>query len=106
MREYSIGSREYVPMVITARLNGIVTDPTGFPVEIAFTADGDTTAPTSFTAATWDVDTSGATPLYIAKVLVGPGGALQLAVGVWNSWAKVTASPEIPLIPGPQIRIF
>lgn len=105
-RSQSVGSLEYVPIVIVAKLNGVVYDPTSLPVEMAFTASDQTAPPTSFTAASWDTDSSGATPLYVAKVLVGPGGAIVLTVGVWNPWVKITASPEVPLLQGPPLDIY
>ena len=62
------------------------------PVEIAV-IDDDTEEPTEadwHNADVWDGTT--------AKLLIGPGGTLELDDGVYRVWVRVTATPEIPVI--------
>ncbi|WP_262403454.1 hypothetical protein [Actinomadura sp. CNU-125] len=33
-----------------------------------------------------------------AKLLIGPGGTLELEDGTYRVWVRVTANPEIPVI--------
>lgn len=42
----------------------------------------------------------------VAKVLIGPGGTLELEDGTFRVWVRVTADPEIPVIRGGLLRIM
>jgi hypothetical protein len=41
-----------------------------------------------------------------ARVLVGPDGGVELPVGVYMVWVRVTANPEIPVRQAGRIVIF
>jgi hypothetical protein len=73
-------------------------DVEGAEFELAFTAYGDETDPSEWHAATY-ADGS-------VRVLVGPGGAVELAVGDYMVWVRVTANPEIPVRQAGRIVIF
>jgi hypothetical protein len=40
-----------------------------------------------------------------AKLLIGPGGTLELLDGTYRVWVRVTATPEIPVIRGGLLEI-
>lgn len=85
-------SLEYVRVPISATVSGASIDPTGDVVAFAFMRPGH--APTSgdFVAGTWE--TAGSE--YLARCLIGTGGAKVLTPGLYRIWIKVTDSPEIP----------
>lgn len=61
------------------------------PVELAVIPAGqEEPGPSDWRSALWD----GAT----ARLLIGPGGTLELPDGTYRVWVRVTASPEIPVI--------
>lgn len=41
-----------------------------------------------------------------ARVFIGPGGGFELPRGRYDTWAKVTDSPEIPLIPAGPFEVY
>jgi hypothetical protein len=93
-------SREYVATAITATAAGTPINPTGDTVEFAFTAVSADPAPGDWKTGSWD-GTQPRAPgnAYIAHCLVGPGGTVQLAVGKYTMWVRVTDNPEVPVIP-------
>jgi hypothetical protein len=85
-------SLEYFEIAITAAVTL-----TAQPVEFAFVPDGDDgPADDDWTAATWIGD-AGLTRA--ARLLLGPGGDVTLAVGGYVPWYRVTDDPEIPARP-------
>jgi hypothetical protein len=40
-----------------------------------------------------------------ARILIGPGGDVELADGVYEVWVRVTASPEVPVLKSGLLRI-
>jgi hypothetical protein len=40
-----------------------------------------------------------------AKLLIGPGGTLDLVDGTYRVWVRVTALPEVPVIRSGLLRI-
>jgi hypothetical protein len=45
-------------------------------------------------SARWESDTSTTPTTFYARILVGPGGSVELAEGLWSCWVKVSDSPE------------
>lgn len=87
-----VTSLEEVPVTITTPVG---VNPTGDPVYMAFLSSPPPSQPTSlqWNAATWLVNGTE----YIALCLVGPGGTITLTAGLWYTWVKITASPEVPV---------
>ena len=85
-------SLEEVPVAVTPPP---AVNPTGDTVQMAFLSVPPPAQPTTeqWNVATWQ---STGTP-YIALCLVGPGGTIQLASGLWYVWLKISASPEVPV---------
>lgn len=85
-------STEYVRVQVTATSGGVVIDPTGFTVSMAFLS-GESAEPASgdWKSASWDTLPGGG---YVAQCLVGPGGAATPAAGTWWVWVRVVAAPE------------
>jgi hypothetical protein len=84
----SSASLETVRVGVFADAEGRPVDMTdGYTAAVGFSEDPNT-APTTWTAAPWNVSIIGT---YSAGVLVGSGsGAIQLAAGVWYTWIKIT----------------
>lgn len=94
------GSLEDVNVSWTSDLDGTVIDPTVTPltVQMAFpVSSGNLSAPTdpvTWYAAAW---LSGGTGKgFIAQCLIGPGGAVTLAKGLYDVWSKISGTPEAP----------
>jgi hypothetical protein len=86
-------STEGVLCRVSAKENGVASNPTTGTVHFAFipeSLNNATPAASAWVAGSWETGTDG----YWAKCLVGPDGAATLAVGGYDVWAKVTKSPE------------
>jgi hypothetical protein len=107
MIQRSALSLEFVRANISATEAGDAVTPTGDPISFAFVPIGTKpTTLTTFTAGNWETDDSDAThPVYYARILVGPGGTLTLAVGEYDYYVKVSDNPEIPVLWVDAIKI-
>lgn len=94
-------SLQYVAVTVLASKAGAPVNPTGDPVQLAFTTAGADPQTGDFHAATWQ----GATSPYVAQILVGPGGTVTLTAGLYAVWVKVTDSPEIPILYAGSISV-
>ena len=90
----SVLSLEFINVPVS--IGGVEPETLGY--ELAFTTYGDETDPSEWHAATY-ADGS-------VRVLVGPSGAVELPVGEYMVWVRVTASPEIPVRQAGRIVIF
>lgn len=79
-------SLEYVRLPVSA--DGL--DLSADPVELAFTDMRSNPQSGDWQAAVWD---EGA-----ARILVGPGGDITLASGIWRIWVRVMDNPEVPVL--------
>lgn len=95
-------SLQYVPVVVTA-LGG---NPTTDVVAIAFTAPGADPQTTDWKTASWNTGVNPGVNQYLAQCLVGPGGTVQLTVGTYAIWVRVTDNPEIPALPAGTLQIY
>jgi hypothetical protein len=89
---------------------GDLIDPTGDPVDVSFAASGD--RPTVWTPMTWagggPVNKPGFGESYQADVTVGgtgSGATVELAVGNWAAYVRVTAGVETPVLYAGQLRL-
>lgn len=89
-------STEYVK-VDHVRLiaNGQVVDPTGLAVELALVSTSTEPTVLDWAAGSWET----AAGRYLARVLVGPDGALNPGAGVWMLWMRLHASPQTVVRP-------
>lgn len=90
-------SRHYLRLPVSATWQGVVQDPTSDTVEFAAVTPG--SEPSTWTAGSWETDTSTDPDTYWARILVsgtGGGGTLALADGTYDLWVRVTDSPERP----------
>lgn len=94
--EMSSQSRQYVKVPVTAKLAGVLLNPTTDVVKMAFSPMG--SAPSTWTSATWETDSTTTPATYLARMMVGPGGTIQLARGTFDIWVQVTDNPEIPVL--------
>lgn len=83
-------SLQYVTMPITA-----ASDPTSLLVSMAVMPRGEEPEAGDFKTASW-----AAGQPYRCQVLIGPGspGVGVLVEGTYRLWAKITATPEIPVL--------
>ena len=93
-------------MYVTAVVTCLKGDPTTDTVQMAFIAPGTDPQPTDWKTATWDTTVTLGANQYMAQCLVGPGGTVQLAVGSYQYFVKVTDNPEIPILPVGMITIY
>jgi hypothetical protein len=90
-------STEYLIVPVSARVNGILINPTADAVAFAFKAEGADPGPADWLTGSW----AATTPLnnyYQAQILVGPGaGGNILAIGTYVVWLRITDNPEVPV---------
>ncbi len=99
-------STEYVLSQVIATIGGLVIDPTGDVVQMAFLTPGVTPQAGDWKTAGWEVNTVTNPHTYSAKCLIGPNGVIQLAAGAWDVWVKITDNPEVPAKKSGQLRVF
>lgn len=105
MLEISVLSLAYVRIGIRLRQAGATVDPTGFTVQLAFPATGVSPVSGDWKTASWETDATLTPDAYCARCLVGPAGTVTLAAGTYDVWAKITASPEIPVINAGPMKV-
>lgn len=94
-------STEYLYAPVSAREHGLPYDPTGSNVELAIVDVGAQPADNQW--ATGDWETAG--PLYLARILIGPNGAITPTVGFHDLWVRITAAPELPVLRSGTLEI-
>src|SRR5690606_3241709 len=100
-RELSSLSLEYVSVRIGAYDN--VVELNSQPVWLAFKAQGQAPDDDDWLPAEW---TGPAATRRVARVLVGPGGAIELNLGTHFIWYRVDADPEVPVgVARGQLRV-
>jgi len=73
-------------------------NPTNDKVEFSFTDKGGPVDDTSWHGGSWETHHGSSNhPKYFAKCLVGPNGTVELDVGSYEIWVKITDDPEIPV---------
>lgn len=96
--QQSQASTAYVQVPITAWIDGAPfdpTDPEDFPVEMACITPTAVPEDEDFVEGEWTQNPDGS---WSAQTLVGPGeDALDLGVGTYTVWVRITATPEIPV---------
>lgn len=94
-------SQEKVECTVTADL-----DPTSLPVEFAFTATTD--RPTTWIGGSWGSSPgvqAGVTWTGIARTPVIGAGGLDLAVGTYQVWIRLTAGVEVPVVKVDRLKV-
>jgi hypothetical protein len=99
----SAASTQYVFVRVDQVESGLRQDPTADTVELGFVVGS--TAPASWVTADWETDATGLVPIYRARCLIGPDGAVTLPPGIYGVWVRVTASPEKPVLAAGPLRI-
>ncbi|MEU7911328.1 hypothetical protein [Microbispora bryophytorum] len=72
------------------------------PVEIAFTNPGAEPADDDWHTATWANTTAKGAD---ARILIGPGGDVELPDGTYQAWVRVHAPIELPVMPAGLVNI-
>jgi hypothetical protein len=94
-------SRQNISLVITTSTG----DPTALPLAMAFPAPGTDPVDADWQSGTWSTTPGPLPGDYIGQCLVGPGGTIALAVGVYDVWFKVTGNPEVPVGKATQLTV-
>lgn len=70
-----------------------------YGVDVAFVRAGDP-QPADWQPATWEADTAtlGGQAYYLARVKVGPDGAVTLDDGSWNVYVRLTTGDQQPVV--------
>jgi hypothetical protein len=76
-------------------------DPSTYPVQVAVVPADERPTDTDWHDATWT--TSGSETF--ATLLVGPSGTVNPGPGTFRTWVKLTATPEVPVIPSARFEI-
>lgn len=92
-------SRQFIIVSIEGKDDNGVIDPTPFPVDFAFLPqDESPSVSTVWYTGEWFTDTQPYLPeIYMAKVLIGPGGQVALTAGSWDVYVRVTHTVEQPI---------
>ena len=102
-------SLQYVGIPIKASLlSGASFNPTADPVQMAFMPQA-TQSPqnTDWQTAIWVTRSSDILNPYAVACLVGPGGTIQLPIGTYVMYVKITDNPEIPVLQASlQLEVF
>lgn len=101
----SASSTTYVRAKVKATESGSVVNPTADTVQMAFTTGGATPGASDWKAASWDTDSSTTPATYRAQCLIGSGGVVTLAVGLYTMWVRIQDSPEDVQEPSGLLRI-
>lgn len=101
----SVLSLEYVKIPVAAIKLGSPVDPTGDVIAMAFPVSGVEPVAGDWKTGSWEISTYNGVTTYLARCLVGPGGAIALAIGTYDIWIKITDNPEIPVIHAGQLVI-
>jgi hypothetical protein len=91
-------SREWIPFFVRGA-SGTES------VEIAFTAPGVEPAEDDWNDAEWNpasVTAHGAD----ARILFGPNGTTSRPEGTYQAWVRVTAPPQLPVLPAGLINVI
>jgi hypothetical protein len=91
-QKISSASLQFVHARVAAMAGGTPYNLDTTLVSMAFTVDPD--EPASFYYGTWQVIDG----RYVARVLVGPGGTVELPPGVYSVWVRVEMTPEVPVL--------
>ena len=102
-------SLQYVSVPVSAKtLDGAAYNPTGDTVQMAFMPQA-TQVPqdSDWQAAVWSTVSRNVLFPYAANCLIGPGGTIELGIGTYVIYAKITDNPEVPVLQAPmQLEIF
>jgi hypothetical protein len=101
-------TKEYIRTRVSAREMGALVNPTTEAAHLAFKISGQP-AGGDWKVATWETDTSSSPTTYFMRAVVGgigSGAAVELAVGTYTIWAKVTTATETATRVVGQLEIF
>lgn len=87
-------SLEYVKVPVSVTINGAAYDPHLDVIQMAFPVRQIDPVAGDWKVASWEADGAGG---WLARCLVGPGGAVTLAAGTYDVWLKIVDSPELPI---------
>lgn len=87
-------SLEYIRVPVSVKESGSPIDPTSDSVALSFPTEG--SAPTLWNPGTWETDATTTPTTYLARVLVGPNGDIELTAGLYDVWVRITDNPEVP----------
>lgn len=87
-------STEDVTVDVTMMANGLSSSPTSAPVQFAFVNTLNQPTESQWLTGQW---ASTAGPPYVAQILEGPSGTVNLAPGRYAVWVRITTATQIPV---------
>ena len=76
-------------------------NPAAYPVQVAIVTATDRPTDADWHNATWTTTSDGT----FATLLVGPEGIVNPGPGSFRVWVRITATPELPVIPSARFEI-
>jgi hypothetical protein len=101
-------TKEFIRVPVSAKEAGAFVNPTTEGAHLAFKLSGQP-AGGDWKVATWETDTSVFPVAYFMRAVVGgtgSGAAVELAVGTYTIWSKVTTATEVAVRQVGQLEIF
>lgn len=99
-------STQDVLIQLNASQNGAAYNPTGDVVQFAFMPTPvQVPVSSDWITGGWDSVPTNLLYPYSAKCLVGPSGSVNLGIGTYIVYIKITDNPEIPVIIAGQLQI-
>lgn len=86
---------EFVRVSVDVKQNGVSVTPTGWDVSFAFMPRGVLPGISDWVEGDWETDGSE----YIARCMVGPGGAIEVEIGRYVIWVFIDGPVEKPVRP-------
>lgn len=97
----SVLSKEFVKSRIKAYEDGVLVNPTGDTVEMAFVPYDQEPPVPSWQTSEWEV----ANGAFFARCLVGPGGTVTLTAGLYDVYVRINGAAEVPVLLAGRIAI-
>jgi len=88
---------EFVRVPVAATKSGVAYDPSADVVSLAFVPRGVDPQAADRHQGSWEPSGDPSHP-FSARILVGPGGVVQLAAGTYSVWVKIADNPEVPVL--------
>jgi hypothetical protein len=101
-------TKEWLRIPVSAVEAGNRVNPTTETAHLAFKTSGQPAAG-DWKVATWETDASVSPTVYYLRAIVGgvgSGAAVELAVGTYTIWSKVTTATETSVRQAGQLEVF
>jgi hypothetical protein len=100
-------SKQYIKCTVEGKDASGPVDPTVDPIAFAFVEpEGAPVSGTTWTNGTWETfEIEGFPDVYKARCLVGPGGAIELPIGSYDVFIKITHGLETVILKSDSLLV-